>query len=641
MVSEDSAYIKTLAETLHGLRNESNVGMWLAVCELAAADNVPSIISTVLTVLESQDKVLVERAIEVELRNTNYIQEVFRHESWLFSIFKEYLRHDTLSFMRRLLKPVVKNILKLKSFQPGSRLQHLQAFAAHFQDEALHMPPRFAFAFSVIRKESILRYGDDSPVAAMVYFLRFVCPMIINPKKTGVTSGSLKSEQCQNLIAFSKLLLEVVKMKYDTALTLATMGEENRSEKVVKENRDTVRGISIQIHRSFNDALDNIRGGQVTCLAQAQKQDMTVQRGVANIANWLVTVDWNSFRRSLRRNRAPQSSISELCSFCKSAMLTYSDDQLSLSSLPEGLDCSQPVLPGNKAPRIDSSPTKWTSRKLRDWLLNHDIPESVANKCIISGQDFLKLRQEDLLRFGIVALGHQKKLLRLQHFLKTSSAEEGQALNGSSHVVNGSSHVMNGSSHVVNGSSHVLNGSSHAHLRPSSFTCIPQCSEEEKRNSVSDVLNYKDVSLWTAQEVVSWFESQHLAAYEEDILSQHFDGKRLLSVTEKDLDALSIYALGHRKKILSLVKQLRCEPRLGGVYKWSVEEVVNWLESVKLGAYSTLFKQKNINGWNLMCLQDSDLQEMGINIMGHRKQILRNRRSLLTNRSEIFHSLTL
>ena len=60
MVSEDSAYIKTLAETLHGLRNESNVGMWLAVCELAAADNVPSIISTVLTVLESQDKVLVE-----------------------------------------------------------------------------------------------------------------------------------------------------------------------------------------------------------------------------------------------------------------------------------------------------------------------------------------------------------------------------------------------------------------------------------------------------------------------------------------------------------------------------------------------------------------------------------------------------
>jgi mitogen-activated protein kinase kinase kinase len=54
---------------------------------------------------------------------------------------------------------------------------------------------------------------------------------------------------------------------------------------------------------------------------------------------------------------------------------------------------------------------------------------------------------------------------------------------------------------------------------------------------------------------------------------------------------------------------------------WSEEQVCDWLHTVNCGMYEKLFRKNNINGENLLEMDKSVLQEMGIEKIGDRVRL--------------------
>jgi len=57
--------------------------------------------------------------------------------------------------------------------------------------------------------------------------------------------------------------------------------------------------------------------------------------------------------------------------------------------------------------------------------------------------------------------------------------------------------------------------------------------------------------------------------------------------------------------------------------KWSVEDTLRWLSDNKLAKYCTAFKENDMNGQNIMEVNETDLRDLGIRSIGHRKTIMR------------------
>ncbi len=63
---------------------------------------------------------------------------------------------------------------------------------------------------------------------------------------------------------------------------------------------------------------------------------------------------------------------------------------------------------------------------------------------------------------------------------------------------------------------------------------------------------------------------------------------------------------------------------------WDEEQVCDWLRSVKCGEYEKLFRKNNINGENLLEMDKTVLQEIGIEKIGDRVRLFLNIKKLRT-----------
>merc|ERR1712154_35997 len=57
-------------------------------------------------------------------------------------------------------------------------------------------------------------------------------------------------------------------------------------------------------------------------------------------------------------------------------------------------------------------------------------------------------------------------------------------------------------------------------------------------------------------------------------------------------------------------------------YKWSEEEVAEWIKECDYSQYMELFTQQHVNGEALLALNKDDFGELGIYALGHTKNIL-------------------
>lgn len=64
--------------------------------------------------------------------------------------------------------------------------------------------------------------------------------------------------------------------------------------------------------------------------------------------------------------------------------------------------------------------------------------------------------------------------------------------------------------------------------------------------------------------------------------------------------------------------------------RWDEDQVCGWLRSINCGDYEKLFKRNNINGENLLEMDKSVLQEMGIEKIGDRVRLFLGIKKLRT-----------
>ena len=67
------------------------------------------------------------------------------------------------------------------------------------------------------------------------------------------------------------------------------------------------------------------------------------------------------------------------------------------------------------------------------------------------------------------------------------------------------------------------------------------------------------------------------------------------------------------------------------VADWDIQDVVFWLEDQNLDQYAPTFAQNEISGVVLLDLSLTDLDYLGVSILGHRKILLRNIEDLRSN----------
>merc|ERR1719285_97514 len=58
--------------------------------------------------------------------------------------------------------------------------------------------------------------------------------------------------------------------------------------------------------------------------------------------------------------------------------------------------------------------------------------------------------------------------------------------------------------------------------------------------------------------------------------------------------------------------------------EWNVEDTLKWLTDKKLSQYCRAFKENDMNGQNMLELNEIDLRDLGIRSIGHRKTFMRN-----------------
>merc|ERR1719233_978642 len=58
--------------------------------------------------------------------------------------------------------------------------------------------------------------------------------------------------------------------------------------------------------------------------------------------------------------------------------------------------------------------------------------------------------------------------------------------------------------------------------------------------------------------------------------------------------------------------------------QWSVEDTLRWLTDKNLSKYCTAFKENDMDGQTMMELNETDLRDLGITSIGHRKTFMRH-----------------
>ncbi|KAL6052936.1 Caskin-2, variant 2 [Balamuthia mandrillaris] len=138
---------------------------------------------------------------------------------------------------------------------------------------------------------------------------------------------------------------------------------------------------------------------------------------------------------------------------------------------------------------------------------------------------------------------------------------------------------------------------------------------------------------WTTDDVLQWISyHEDLSEYGKLLKKHKVDGKALTEITIQELTDIGVKKLGHKKKLLKLVRERQQDPEAALYEKeidiWSYAEVADWLYAVGLGQYHKLFHAHRVTGKLLLLVEEADLVDVGMTQLGHRKKFLKHQQLL-------------
>eukprot|EP00638_Chattonella_subsalsa_P012840 CAMPEP_0117814682 /NCGR_PEP_ID=MMETSP0948-20121206/24305_1 /TAXON_ID=44440 /ORGANISM="Chattonella subsalsa, Strain CCMP2191" /LENGTH=379 /DNA_ID=CAMNT_0005652387 /DNA_START=59 /DNA_END=1194 /DNA_ORIENTATION=- len=174
-------------------------------------------------------------------------------------------------------------------------------------------------------------------------------------------------------------------------------------------------------------------------------------------------------------------------------------------------------------------------------------------------------------------------------------------------------------------------------------------AQSEKCNA--KITSEEDAMQWDNHKVTDWLVKNDFNKYVKIFKQEKVDGSTLIKLNQRRLDELGIKKDRLSKKLLKLIHKLASESNaevsdesFKSNYSskspevWTTKDVADWISDIgeQLQEYGKLFHENGIDGKTLMILDGQDLEEIGINKSVHRKTIMTNLQTLLSQNNISF-----
>ncbi|XP_034264557.1 caskin-2 isoform X3 [Pantherophis guttatus] len=167
---------------------------------------------------------------------------------------------------------------------------------------------------------------------------------------------------------------------------------------------------------------------------------------------------------------------------------------------------------------------------------------------------------------------------------------------------------------------HVLSSNSHNGQTSSLGTQMHQNFSNDRIFShqylrPEQILEGKD-----AAAIYNWLSEFQLECYTANFLNAGYDVPTISRMTPEDLTAIGVTKPGHRKKISTEIGQLSIAEWLPN---YIPDDLMEWLSAIGLPQYHKKLVSNGYDSINIVTdLTWEDLQEIGINKLGHQKKIM-------------------
>ncbi|XP_038064631.1 histone-lysine N-methyltransferase 2D-like isoform X2 [Patiria miniata] len=137
-----------------------------------------------------------------------------------------------------------------------------------------------------------------------------------------------------------------------------------------------------------------------------------------------------------------------------------------------------------------------------------------------------------------------------------------------------------------------------------------------------DIMRHQDIKPQyqgkDADRIYEWLRRQRMPEYTNNFTKAGYDMPTIARMTPEDLTAIGVTKPGHRKRISAMISQLN-EP--DGIPNYKPPDVVMWLKLLDLYQYYNTFLSNSYGTMDAVSeITWEDLQEMGINQLGHQKK---------------------
>ncbi|XP_071796568.1 uncharacterized protein [Asterias amurensis] len=151
------------------------------------------------------------------------------------------------------------------------------------------------------------------------------------------------------------------------------------------------------------------------------------------------------------------------------------------------------------------------------------------------------------------------------------------------------------------------------HQRPHSDGATDVKMDMMRQSEIQPHYPGKDVD-----RIYEWLRRQRMPEYTNNFTKAGYDMPTIARMTPEDLTAIGVTKPGHRKRISAMIGQMS-EP--DGIPNYKPHDVVTWLKLLDLFQYHNTFMSNNYNTMEAVSeITWEDLQEIGINQLGHQKK---------------------
>lgn len=192
-------------------------------------------------------------AIEWEVARTDHPTTLFRLESVATGLlFRHFFSDDGMYCLETTVCPLIErvaaDVAAAKtdlSKDADYVIKETRKFLTELEQSCALFPLDIREAFRTLQARVALRFPDTKNALAVVLFLRFLCPTILQPASFGITEEPLSTDVVKVLLPIARLLQCIANETVENKILDA--GSTEKVTTFIRDNMETVRGFTMHL----------------------------------------------------------------------------------------------------------------------------------------------------------------------------------------------------------------------------------------------------------------------------------------------------------------------------------------------------------------------------------------------------------